>query len=581
VPTAAAPATQRPSRRGRAVRRGAPWAWLLILLAAGFAAAPASAQESGATSADPAQVHKRFEAPVTERPAAAPVAVPEREAVPAVAEDVSFVLSGVTVSGASVYALEDFIPLYTDYLGQTVGIAEIEAILAAIADKYRSDGFILAQASAPAQSLAFGILKVVVAEGFIERVSFEGALSGEEPLLKAYGNKLASARPLRLSQLERYLSLMNDLPGLDVEASVRVLDAEAGAHELQLATTQRSIEGFAQLDNRGTRPVGRFELGARVAANSVLGAFERSELSIYTNPVEPRELVFVQAYEEVPLNAEGTSAFLVASRGWIDAGAELAAFDTESRGSYLRLGLSHPVLRATRRSLYLAALFDYEASSEKQFGQEIFDDRLSVARLRGRYFFSDSIGGANFASLEASRGLDALNASPEDAPNRSRFAGESEFTKLSAELTRQQELGQGFAVSLSAAGQISADPLLSAEEFRVGGWTYGRAFDPSQITGEDGAAFVIEVQQGAVLDGPGLTSYQVYGFYDLGAVWNTTRFDGRNRSALSSTGVGTRLGFFDNIHAGVEIGVPLHADLRDPDDEPDGARAYFYLNAAF
>ena len=58
--------------------------------------------------------------------------------------------------------------------------------------------------------------------------------------------------------------------------------------------------------------------------------------------------------------------------------------------------------------------------------------------------------------------------------NLSRNDGRSDFTKATLWLSRIQGIGSNFGLQASLFGQWSAQPLLSSEEFAVGGTSFGR-----------------------------------------------------------------------------------------------------------
>src|SRR5690606_12442758 len=110
-----------------------------------------------------------------------------------------------------------------------------------------------------------------------------------------------------------------------------------------------------------------------------------------------------------------------------------------------------------------------------------------------------------------------------------------------------------------ATGQWSDDPLLSAEEFGVGGMEYGRGFDPSEVIGDDGVAGKVEVQWTEPYQLSLLEDYQLFGFYDAGRVWNddATTNSGK-KETLSSTGLGVRADFSEQTSAGFMLAFPLN-----------------------
>ena len=124
-----------------------------------------------------------------------------------------FVLTAVNVDGATVYPVSVFAPLYEEFIGREIGSPEIEKILERITKKYTDDGYFLSLATAPAQNLTLGILNIDVTEGYIDRVTYKGAMPGRPALFESWADKIKQGgAPARLSAVERYILLMNDLP---------------------------------------------------------------------------------------------------------------------------------------------------------------------------------------------------------------------------------------------------------------------------------------------------------------------------------------------------------------------------------
>ena len=77
---------------------------------------------------------------------------------------------------------------------------------------------------------------------------------------------------------------------------------------------------------------------------------------------------------------------------------------------------------------------------------------------------------------------------------------------------------------------------------------------------------------------PYLDSYQLYGYYDFGIVWETAATDFNGRTTLSSAGGGVRLRFTKTTFGGIEIAKPLNRVVSNEGDK--GPRVFFYLLAS-
>ncbi len=477
-----------------------------------------------------------------------------------------FILSGVMIEGASAFDVSAFTGTYEEFLAKSVGGAEIRQIVERITKTYTDAGYFLSRAIAPEQDIVGGLVRIRVVEGHFTKVTFTGDYAGKSALQR-YVAPIRAARPANMATLERALFLMNGMAGLTIDPSVEALDEASGEYELIIQLKQKRVDAFARLDNRGTPEVGRLQGWVGVSVNSLLGFGERIGATFITVPSEPEELLYGAISGDVPIGPYGTSLSLFGAYSTIDAGSSSEPFDSESR-SYQFIGrLSHPLIRSREQNLWINGSFDFRNFREKQFGSTVISDRLRTLRLGASYQLQDQFKGQTRVSVGVSQGLDIFDASDNGAAERSRTNGKNDFTKVAGDIVRRQTITDLFAVQAAVSGQWSADPLLSYEEFAVGGEQFGRAYDFSEISGEHGVAGSVEFQLGRKSKWSWLDEYQLYGFYDIGAVWNKVSGSSDVRSSLSSAGAGVRVKVFDKLQTNFEAAKPLTRDVNTEDDK--------------
>ena len=192
----------------------------------------------------------------------------------------------------------------------------------------------------------------------------------------------------------------------------------------------------------------------------------------------------------------------------------------------------------------------------------------------------DRFNGANFAALGIRQGLPILGASEKGDNPLSRPDGDGEFTSLNAEVARLQRVTSDVNLLVRVGGQYGFTELLSTEEFEIGGVTFGRGYDPSELTGDSGLGSSVELQYN---NAPGLSflnSYQVYAFYDFGVVWNTDP-NVAGEESLASAGVGVRTNLTNWLSADFEVAQPLTRQLENRADNKDSERYFFRLTGQF
>jgi len=476
--------------------------------------------------------------------------------MPAGAADIRFALSAIEISGATVYRAAELEPLYRDVLGREVSLAQIFAVAEAITLRYRRDGYILSQAVVPAQEIREGRVRLAVVEGFIARYSFEAAPTSAKPIAR-YAERILAERPLTAATLERYLLLMNDLPGVVARVTLLPSPDTPGGTDMVIQARDKKLDTYLTIDNRGTRFLGPTEGQAGVKLNGLFGQGLALGLrGLVTAPA--RELRLGELSAELPLGSDGWRAGLRATRSDTQPGFTLAPLDIDGDSTSVSVDLSYPLRRSRESNLGVTGRATWRESETTSFGTTISDDRLRVLGLAVNWDAIDTWRGVNLAFGEISQGIAALGASRAGSANLSRAAGRPDFTKLGGGVTRVQRLVEGVNMRADLEGQYALAQLLASEQFGIGGARFGRAYDPSEVIGDHGLAGRLELQWTPPLGEAGIvTGLQLYGFYDLGRVWRIDGNPGGLPQSLASMGGGARFSLLGGISGYAEIAQPL------------------------
>jgi len=556
---------------------------IAILISAASVGHSAWAQSTAApTTVEPDKVEKRIDAPRTTRPAqkqpASPAAPTTAPTTPPAGR---FVLGAVEISGTSAYPAGTFAEVYEPHLAREVSVEDVRAMAMAITDRYRRDGYFLSRAVVEPQDLALGILHIRVVEGVLAEVAFDGDVKHQRADLEALAKGITRSTPTQIGDVERYVLLMNDLPGVTVKSAVKAIDEEKGQYRLVIGVDFKRRESYASLDNRGTRAIGHFQALVGSNFNALVSGDDQTRVTLFTVPNQPQELLFGELSHSRNIGDEGTRVRATVSHSEIDAGTPFAKINLGSRSTHASIRVYHPVVRRQRRNLWIHGQFDFINQRQDQLDVRTFDDRLRVVRWGANYDLEDDLDGYNTGGVEVSHGVDILGATGEDSADASRTGGQASFTKYTARLGRRQVISDTWAVEAHVAGQKSNVRLLSAEEFFLGGVGFGRAYDSGELAGGDGAAGSVELQYGRFISWPWLNSYQVYGFYDWGIVWDSVNSDFVGHETLASAGGGIRLGFTDALFGGVEVAKPLTRPVANINDKATDPRVFFYLTGDF
>ncbi|MCK5385330.1 MAG: ShlB/FhaC/HecB family hemolysin secretion/activation protein [Alphaproteobacteria bacterium] len=488
-----------------------------------------------------------------------------------------FTLNSVMLDGSTVYEQNAVGGLLAEYIGQEVSFADLNAMSVALTRKYRADGYMFSRVFLPPQEIEGGIVRLEAIEGRLTEVEVVGEFDDKLNLISDLAAKIESEGPTNSADLERYLLLIDDLPGIKAR-SILQQSTTPGGGKLIITIEQDNFEGSGSIDNRGSRFLGQTR-GTFVAAfNSFLGIHDRTTFrGILTENTE--ELRFFDVAHEEQIGTEGLRlkgrfAATQTKPGWT-----LKPLDVKGDSHLIDLEVLYPFIRSRQYNLNLIGGFTALDSDSSILGIRVSEDKVRYLSAGGRFDFTDSFDGVTQLDLEIAKGVDWFNATS-DGIGRSRSNGEHDFLRANLSAVRIQNLPGSFSMQLSGSAQYSADPLLASEEFAIGGGQFGRAFDSGEITGDRGVAGAIELRYGEPSSHDFINSYQFYGFYDIGKVWNEDPVVAEEaRESLASTGVGVRFNFDHDISGYAEINTPLTSVVSAEGN--DSSRLFFSLLKRF
>jgi hemolysin activation/secretion protein len=504
------------------------------------------------------------------------------EAVPAGAANITVTVASLDIDGVTAYAPGALDPLYKRLVGRSVPLSEIFAAAERIQTRYRQDGYILTRVVVPEQTVGDGRFHIRVVEGYVASVEINGDAGAALPLVRRYLDKITRHRPARLKDIERYLLLTNDLPGISAHSVLTPAPDATGAAILLVQVEHKALDAYATINNRGSDFAGPVTGTLDLAANdigAIAGRLEATGLTTFNNQQD-----FGQVSFEGHVGDEGARLRAFYSYGPSAPGSILAPLDIRSLAQIVGLGGDYPLIRSRRFSLSLNGDIEVTRDDTSSLGHAISRDRQSVVRIGLAGDYADAWGGQDAASITLHQGLDLFGPSHDGGSiQQSRLGGDSQFSKVTGTASRLQPLWSGdqanLAVLVSFAGQYAADKLLALEQFHIGGEAFGRGYIPAQASGDDALAGSIELQLTGLRPIGPLSRQQLYGFFDDAGVWN--RDAGAGWQALQSYGAGLRADLGRQVSGQVELAVPYDPGRLNGARLDRGVQVFFGLTARY
>lgn len=498
--------------------------------------------------------------------------------------NVNFVLKSISFEGADKLSQDEIKSLYQDKIGTKITLGELNKIVDNVTAYYRNQGYILTRAVLPPQRINSGVVKIRIVEGFVSDVQLRGDVGSAGGVLSSYAEKIKSSKPLNAKTLEHYLLLMEDLPGVEARAVLQPSPTAAGASQIIVNIKRKTLEGSSvSVDNRGTRFIGPVQATAILTGNNLLGLDDQTSLRVINTPFNPEELKYVGVRHEEQVGSQGTKVSFSADFSKTHPGFNLDPFDIEGTNSNVGVGVIHPLIRSRQTNWFVNSDFNVGRNTLSVFNSDPtlnfvqYQDNTRVLKVGSSYDFVDSTDAVNRLDGSASKGFnwDAGNGGLAHSRNN----GNSSFWKFNANATRIQPIVGAWAAFASIDGQYAADALYSSEEYTLGGKNFGSAYDPAELTGDSGLAGRLELQYNGALETKYLATYQAYGFYDIGEVWNRNIIAASEAktASLASAGLGARLNFNDSISGSAELSFPLTRKVAASGEDGDSPRFFFNL----
>ncbi|MFT6773457.1 MAG: hemolysin activation/secretion protein [Paracoccaceae bacterium] len=498
---------------------------------------------------------------------------------PANAAEISFTLTSVTLAGGTIYAPAALAPLYADSVGQVITVEDLFVIAARLQAQYRDDGYLFTRVLVPAQEIDSGAVRFELVEAVIEEVLIEepaGPIGAVRALVERIVAPLIGLANPRLADIEAVLLRLNDIPGVIRAAAVPKLGGDTrGGIKLYVNMERNTLDVVAFVDNRQSPIIGTGLFGAVASWNSWTEAGDTTTLSIFGSgdfddafPRDFQERWTGQLEHSRFIGDRGLSLRLRGLYSRTRPGDSVRDFAIVGQQLELGAALVWPLVRSRALSIDVSGglevieMDSVVPASGGGPGLVTADDSIRAMFASARLVQRDLFGVTEAeASLRA--GLDFYGASRPDDAGLSRADGDGSFVLVRGQVSRtltHQALAP-FSFWAELRGQWADRPLLSSEEFSIGGPTLSRAYDPSEYAGDNGIGATAEIRIPA-----GFTLYDqlidatLYAYGDAAEVGNLGGGTPIHQSLLSA-GVGVRAnlpaGFALNLEAAKPIDTPL------------------------
>lgn len=432
------------------------------------------------------------------------------------------------------------------FVGKPATRATLQAVAAAISGGYAKADVALYSVLIPNQDISNGILRVMLIEGAVEQVIVTDKSTGRaRKLVAEIARRLTAEKPLRKSTLQRYVSLIQDVPGTKTDIDM-VAGSARGLVRVVLTVTDRKNQFSAGFDNRAGATYRGGEFTAKASLYHLLRGGDQTDISLGAS-ANFRNYRYASLTHSTAIGSNGGR--LAASLGYLKTRPR----NSPITGSAEIAGLtySYPLIRDYKRNLTASLGVDGLNSDNAAFGQLIASERTRA--VRAALGFVEALPKRTLTGgITLSQGIDILGARV-TAP-----LAETKFRKVNARASIDQAVGKRIIARVRINGQYSRDRLPAAERFAVGGDDYGRAFEVAVLSADRGVAGLFELAVKPLAKSKTFGNSELYGFVDGAKLRILDRgpFPGGSFD-LASAGGGVRMAYTTKAMVFVEAAKPI------------------------
>lgn len=488
--------------------------------------------------------------------------------------------------GSTVFTQEELKSAIAEFSRKPISFAQLVEVANKITELYVSQGYITSGAYLPQQSLASSRVQIQIIEGRLADIEVnivKGRLS-ENYIRDRLSNKTSS--PLNINKLQSALQLLQLNPlieSLNAELSAGI---EPGTNLLKVSVmTSDTFSLLINLSNNRNISIGAFERGIQLEEANLFGFGDQFRL-LYDNTDGSNQ--FGGGYT-IPINAQdGTLSFdfRLAKNEIVQSAFEDLDIDIASRN--YNLTWRQPVWRKATPQISHELAFNVTAERRASEGtimgkpealtpgaDEEGEIRTSILSLGQEYLQRNRQQVFSLRS-QFNFGLDVFSATIlEEEPDSEFFSWRGQFSYLWLLNEPKVTSVIGSTILLRSEIQLSADSLISTEQFSLGGATTVRGYSQDALLTDNGFLAAAELRLSIAYFSKINATLQLTPFIDFGTGWNADDKD-TEFTTLIGTGLGLLLQTPEKFSARIDWGIPLINDQSEGSSlQEDGL--YFQL----
>ncbi len=449
-------------------------------------------------------------------PSQAPLTAPTPAAPPP-----AFDVREYRVLGNTVLPVRDIETVLYPLLGERKQLTDVESARAALEKAYHARGYGTVFVDIPPQDVTSeGIVRLRVTEGRLHERRVEGAKYFSERDVAAALPAAQVGTVPNLSELQKQLTALNAQTADRSVAPILKQGPEPGTMDMDLKVSDKlPLHGSLEIDDNYTADTKPLRATAAVSYANLFSALDDLSFQYQDSPQAPGQVKVLNAgYTLRPIwDGWHISAIFIDSNSSVSSIGE-GATGVLGTGEIYSLRASYSPLTSTTTTQNLTLGYDY-----KHFRNSITEGGTAAPLVTPISYSNLSV--SYLGTWRAGWLESALSATPDfgvrGAPNNpvdfenDRYLGRPNYFYLRYDGSLSAHLPADFRLTLRVAGQATEDPLISNEDFSIGGSDGVRGYLEAEQLADEAVKETVQVQT------PTWFSHSrqllnVFAFYDAG-----------------------------------------------------------------
>ncbi len=448
------------------------------------------------------------------------------------------------------------------HLGPQKTIDDVEAARAGLEALYRTNGYATVLVNIPEQDVRHGVVRLEVIEGRIDRLRITGNKYFSQGRIREKVPALAAGEVPHLPTVQKQLAKVSQASPDRAVTPIFRAGREPGTVEVELKVKDElPLHGDIELTNRYTKDTTKPRVSGSLRYDNLWQRHHSLSLSYLTSPEDTEEVKVLSGTYVAPLPDSDKLLVFYGVKSDSDV-ASLGTLGVIGKGTILGARGIMPLPGSERMYHSLNLGLDYKDLEDtvRLDGAGDLVTPIEYVKLSTEYratFLGDS--GTTRAGAGVHLGPRGLINSEEEFENK-RFKADPNFIYLKGSLERDQRLPKDLSLVARMEGQVADGPLVSSEQFCVGGVETVRGYVECEELGDHGVAATLELRSPSLAPriGEPLKQLVFLAFLDRGYVHVEDPLPGEDRSFdLMGTGLGVRLTAWDRVTGELDWAYPL------------------------